>query len=68
MSQNFIQSAIKRPGALTAKAAAAGMTVDAYARKHQHDPGQTGEQARFYLQVLKPGSKKSALAKAAAKK
>lgn len=51
--QNFIKSAIKRPGALTAKAKAAGMSVNAFAEAHQHDPGRTGDEARFYLGVLK---------------
>lgn len=65
---NFIKGAIKRPGALTAKAKAAGMTVDAFARAHQHDPGLTGQQARFYLFTLKPaGRKRSSLASAATK-
>lgn len=53
---NFIKGAIKRPGALTAKARAAGMSVDAFARKHQHDKGVTGDEARMYLNVLKPGA------------
>lgn len=54
---NFIKQAIKRPGALTAKAKAAGQTVDEFARAHQHDKGQTGDEARFYLSVLKPATK-----------
>ena len=48
----FIQGAIERPGALTAKAKAAGMSIDEFARAHQHDPGTTGAEARFYLNVL----------------
>lgn len=40
---------VKRPGALTRKAKAAGMSVRAYARKHYHDPGRTGKQARFAI-------------------
>lgn len=50
---NFIQKAIKRPGALTAKANAAGMSVQAFAAAHQHDPGVTGDEARFYENVLR---------------
>jgi hypothetical protein len=56
----FIQSAIKHPGALTAKAKAAGQSVYEFAVAHQHDSGQTGDQARFYLKVLKPASKAAA--------
>jgi len=56
--KKWMQGAIKREGALTKKAKAAGMTVDAFARKHQHDPGLTGQQARMYLFALKPASKK----------
>ena len=53
MAKNFIKGAIKRPGALTAKAKAAGMSIDAFARAHQHDGDLTGQQSRFYLKVLK---------------
>jgi hypothetical protein len=48
-----IDKAIKRPGALSAKAKAAGMTTNQYARKHKGDKGLTGTQARFYLNILK---------------
>lgn len=54
----FIAGAIKHPGALTAKAKAAGMTVQAYATAHQNDPGKTGQQCRFYLRVLRPASRR----------
>lgn len=47
-----IKSAIKRPGALTRKAKRAHMTTQAFASKHKHDSGLTGQQARFDL-VLK---------------
>ena len=57
MAKNFIQAAIKHPGALTMKAKAAGMSIDAYAHAHEHDPGQTGKQARFYLYVLAKSSR-----------
>lgn len=46
---NFIQKAIKRPGALTRKAKGAGMSVGAYAQKHKHDSGRTGRQARLAI-------------------
>lgn len=51
-TKHFIQDAIKRPGALTRKAQKSGMSVSAYAQKHKHDSGLTGQQARFAL-VLK---------------
>lgn len=62
----FIAGAIKRPGALTQKAKAAGMSVDAFARAHQHDTGVTGDEARFYLNVLRKTGP-SRLAQAASK-
>lgn len=49
---NFIKKAIKRPGALTAKAKAAGQSINAFATGHQHDAGVTGDESRFYLNVL----------------
>jgi hypothetical protein len=48
-----INKAIKRPGALSAKAKKAGQTINQYARQHKNDKGLTGSQARFYLNVLK---------------
>jgi len=56
--KKFIKGAIKRPGALTAKANAAGMSVSAFAAKHQGDSGLTGYQSRFYTKVLRPASKR----------
>lgn len=47
--KNFIQHAIKHPGALTASAKKAGMSPMAYARKHKHSKGKTGQRARFAL-------------------
>jgi hypothetical protein len=49
MAGNFIQSAVKHPGAATAAAKAEGLTVRAWAEKHQHDPGVTGQRARLAL-------------------
>ena len=46
---NFIAKAIKRPGALTRKAKAAGEGTQEYARGHAGDKGRTGRQARFAL-------------------
>ena len=45
--KDWIQGAIKRPGALTKKARAAGMSTSAYASAHAKDKGLTGQQARF---------------------
>ena len=52
-SGKWIQGAIKRPGALTAKAKAAGMSPMAFARKHEHDSGLTGQQARGAINMRK---------------
>jgi hypothetical protein len=38
MAGNWIQGAIKRPGAFSAKAKSAGMSTQAYARKVASDP------------------------------
>lgn len=51
-TSHWISQAIKRPGALTRKAKAAGMTIDAFARAHAKDTGVTGDESRFYLNVL----------------
>jgi hypothetical protein len=53
-----IKKAIKRPGDLTRKAKAAGLTLVQYATKHAKDKGTTGYQARFYLNTLRPINKK----------
>lgn len=49
-----IKKAIKRPGALTAKADAAGETPHEFSEAHKHDKGLTGEQARFDLVLTGP--------------
>ena len=46
---DFIAGAIKRPGALTAKAA--GMSIDPCARQHAKHPGVVGY-SRLYLTML----------------
>lgn len=56
--KRWMQGAVKRPGALTAKAKRAGMTPMAYARAHQHDKGLTGQQARFAINAQKSRRKK----------
>ena len=49
MARRWIKGAIKRPGALTRKAKAAGMSTTAYAKSKQHAKGRTGRQARLAL-------------------
>jgi len=49
----WIQKAIKRPGALTRKAKAAGMSTMAFARKKRHAAGRLGRQARLALTLRK---------------
>ena len=49
MVRKWIQGAIKRPGALTRKAKASGMSTMSYARKMRHAPGRTGRQARLAI-------------------
>ena len=47
--KNWIAGAIKKPGAETAAAKKAGMSVQAYAEKHKHDSGKAGKRARLAL-------------------
>lgn len=49
MAEKWMQAAVKREGALTRKAEAAGMGTVEFARAHAHDPGLTGQQARFAI-------------------
>ena len=51
--KRWIPGAIKRPGAFTAKAKAAGMTVQAFARAKRKAPGRLGKQARLALTLKK---------------
>lgn len=51
--KNWIAGAIKRPGALTRKAKAAGEGTQEYAREHKGDSGRTGKQARLALTLSK---------------
>jgi hypothetical protein len=46
---NWIQDAVKRPGALARKARAQHETPMEFAETHAHAPGLTGRQARFAL-------------------
>jgi len=45
--EKWIQKAIKHPGAFTKKAKAAHMGTQAFAKKHAHDSGTLGKQARL---------------------
>lgn len=53
-----IKKAIKRPGALTRKAKAAGESTMTFAREHAHSSGLTGQEARFALLLSKLRRKK----------
>lgn len=48
-SGNFIQKAIKHPGALTRQAKKAGESPMAFAQAHKHDSGVTGKRARLAI-------------------
>ena len=52
-SRRWIAGAIKRPGALTRKAKAAGMSTMAFARRHRKSPGRLGRQSRLALTLRK---------------
>lgn len=60
--KNFIQSAIKHPGALTKSAKAAGMSPMAFARSHKGAKGVTGQRSRLAL-TLAGFSKRGAFKK-----
>ena len=47
--RRWIKKAIKRPGALRAKAKRAGVGTMAYARSKRNAPDRTGKQARLAL-------------------
>ena len=49
LEKNWIAGAIKKPGAETAAAKKAGMSVQAYAHKHAHDTGKAGKRARLAI-------------------
>ena len=57
-AKNWIAGAVKRPGALTAKAKAAGEGVQEYAQEHKGDSGRTGKQARLAITFSKMRRKK----------
>lgn len=49
MAKKWISKAIKHPGALTAQAKKAGMSPMAFAEKHKHDSGTTGNRSRLAI-------------------
>lgn len=50
MSANkWIQRAVKKPGAFTAKAKSAGKSVAAFAQEKKSSPGTVGKQARLAI-------------------
>jgi hypothetical protein len=53
LEKNWIAGAIKHPGAETRAAEKAGMSVQAYAKKHEHDPGTAGKRARLAMTLKK---------------
>jgi len=53
LEKNWIAGAIKKPGAETAAAKKAGMGVQAYAHKHAHDSGKSGQRARLAITLSK---------------
>jgi hypothetical protein len=55
--KKFIQKAIKRPGDLTRKAKAAGMTIAQYCAQSNLSP-LSQDQCNFWKKVLKPAAKK----------
>lgn len=49
MATKWMRDAVKRPGALTRRARAAGLTPLEFARNHARDRGLRGEESRFAL-------------------
>lgn len=56
--KKFIQEAIKRPGAFTAKAERAGKTVAEFAEEKESAPGRLGKQARLAQTLRKIARKR----------
>jgi len=56
--EKFIQSAIKKPGAFTAQAKAAGKSVGEFAREKASAPGKTGQRARLAITLRKLGKRR----------
>ena len=55
-NHDFIAAAIKRPGALTSAVGGKPSQHLAQVRKLAKTGGRQGAEARFYLNVLKPGA------------
>jgi len=53
MAKDWIAKAVKRPGALKAKAKKAGESTQTFAKDHAGDAGRTGKQARLALTFAK---------------
>ena len=49
---NWIKSAIKKPGAMTASAKREGVSNSAYEQEHKSDSGKSGQRTRLAI-VLK---------------
>ena len=49
---DWIKGAIKHPGALRAKAQAAGESTHQFAEQHKGDSGTTGQQSRLGLTLM----------------
>lgn len=56
--RKWIQSAIRKPGALTRSAERADMSPMEFAREHRGDPGTTGRRARLALTLRKLGKRR----------
>lgn len=52
MAKKWIAGAIKHPGALKAKAKAAGESTRQFAESHKGAPGATGKQSRLALTLM----------------
>jgi len=61
---NWIQGAIKHPGAEKRAAKAAGMSTHAYMEKHKHDSGKSGARARLGLTLSKMNKEETELSEA----
>ena len=57
MVKNWIKGAIKHPGALTAKAKRAGMSVSEYC-SHKHDDTRTKRQCALFHSLRRMSKKK----------
>ena len=56
---NWIQNAIKKPGAFTAQAKKAGKSVGEYAEEKKSASGKTGQRARLAITLRKLAKKRA---------